>query len=120
MEKHTPEEAANEYIKNDYYNSWKSAGMPTSITDLSKVDFKQGFIKGEAQGEAKVTQAKALITELFNLPHFSLEDHVYDVREHEGEGWEGPAVKKFSDLIDRLREFIKDTSGKEAATDGQQ
>ena len=49
---------------------------------------------------------------LLNAPHAYLEDHVYQIREREGEGWEGPAVKYWSNAIVAAKDVIRraDTS----------
>lgn len=38
----------------------------------------------------------------------SIGDFVYDIREREGEGWDGPRVVAFSDAVQVLSEFLKE------------
>lgn len=38
----------------------------------------------------------------------NLSDAIYDVREHEGEGWEGPKTKAYGEAINKLRELLKE------------
>lgn len=51
----------------------------------------------------EVEYFRDLIDRLFNLKHFNLDDATYAVREREGKGWDGPAVKAYSDLIEELK-----------------
>lgn len=38
----------------------------------------------------------------------TIEDYVYDVKERELQGWEGPRVVAFSDACQTLKAFIKE------------
>ena len=38
----------------------------------------------------------------------SLSDAIYDVRDREGEGWEGPKTKAYSEAISKLRALLKE------------
>lgn len=49
--------------------------------------------------------AKAILKELLN--DFHLDDNIYSVRENEGQGWEGPRVKRYAELITASRELTK-------------
>lgn len=42
---------------------------------------------------AQLEEAERILLALSSNPHISLVDQVYEVREREGEGWEGPSVK---------------------------
>lgn len=44
-----------------------------------------------------------VINELHNLG-----DAIYDVREREGEGWEGPKVTAYGNALKKLRELLKE------------
>lgn len=41
----------------------------------------------------------SVLRALMTNPHLSLADRVYDVREREGLGWDGPSVKAWSDAV---------------------
>jgi hypothetical protein len=53
-------------------------------------------------------KAIAALRALSKCAHFSLEDCVYDVRERECLGWDGPAVKAFSDACMLAAEALND------------
>lgn len=40
-------------------------------------------------------------------PHLNLGDLVYDVREREGLGWDGPSVKAWSDAVARAEKILE-------------
>ncbi len=48
---------------------------------------------------AAAPELRDALEALTTHPHVSLGDLVYAVREREGEGWEGPAVKAWSDAV---------------------
>lgn len=52
-------------------------------------------------------KAVAALRALSKVDHFCLEDHIYTVREREGQGWDGPAVKAFSDACMLVRDALK-------------
>lgn len=41
----------------------------------------------------------------------SIEDYVYDVRERECEGWEGPRVVAFGEACETLKRVMKELEG---------
>ena len=47
----------------------------------------------------RLEQYQQALSALFNNPHIDLGDFVYQVREREGQGWEGSAVKAWSDAV---------------------
>ncbi len=49
--------------------------------------------------ETLLKDSIAALRALTTNPHLSLGDLVYTVREHELEGWDGPAVKAWSDAV---------------------
>lgn len=49
---------------------------------------------------------------LMDNPHINLEDKIYDVRESEGRGWDGPSVKAWSDAIDKAKQALKNYEGR--------
>lgn len=50
---------------------------------------------------------KALVAISTN-PHLNLDDRIYDVREAEGHGWDGPAVVAWSNAVCAVKQTIKD------------
>ncbi len=48
---------------------------------------------------------------LFSNPHVDLGDLVYQIREREGQGWDGPAVKAWSEAVTEAKRL----TGKEGA-----
>ena len=44
-----------------------------------------------------------VINELNNLS-----DAIYDVRDREGEGWEGPKTKAYGEAVSKLRALLKE------------
>lgn len=57
--------------------------------------------RNESKGAAAVRILKALLDE------FSIEDYIYSVRDNEGEGWYGPRVDRFSQLIKEAKDLTK-------------
>jgi len=52
---------------------------------------------------AELESVIVVVNELHNLS-----DAIYDVREREGEGWEGPKVKAYGEAISKLRALLKE------------
>jgi hypothetical protein len=53
--------------------------------------------------------APELLTALIAIstnPCLNLEDRIYDVREREGQGWDGPAVKQWGDACQLVKSAI--------------
>lgn len=61
-------------------------------------DSQEIHIYTDPLGQAAPALAKALQALMTNS-HVDLGDLVYTVREREGQGWEGPAVKAWSDAV---------------------
>lgn len=59
--------------------------------------------------DSRGTRALNILRRLMTNPHLNLGDRVYDVREREGLGWEGPSVKAWSDAVSDAREILKET-----------
>lgn len=52
-----------------------------------------------ADAEAHAAALESALRGVTRHPHVSLGDLVYAVREREGEGWDGPLVKQWSDAV---------------------
>lgn len=51
-------------------------------------------------------EALAVLRELLSNPHIDLGDLVYEVREREGLGWEGPSVKAWGSAVARAKAIV--------------
>ena len=56
----------------------------------------------------------AALKALTTNPHINLGDLVYKVRESEGEGWDGPQVKAWSDAVQSAASAITKAEGRGA------
>jgi hypothetical protein len=63
--------------------------------------------KDVQQLREEVEQLKGVIRALTSNPHVDLGDLVYQVREREGQGWDGPAVKAWSDAVEAAHKAVK-------------
>lgn len=54
-----------------------------------------------------VSDLKDTLRALLTNPHLNLGDLVYQVREREGLGWEGPAVTAWSAAVNKAQELVK-------------
>lgn len=50
-----------------------------------------------------------ILRALMTNPHIALADQIYEVREREGQGWDGPAVKAWGDAVTKATEILKQT-----------
>lgn len=55
-----------------------------------------------------VERYAAVLRALMTNPHIDLGDQIYTVREHEGEGWDGPSVKMWSDAVSAARKLLQE------------
>lgn len=53
------------------------------------------------------SDAIAALRALMTNPHINLGDQVYEVREREGQGWDGPSVKAWSDAVAAAGDVLK-------------
>ncbi|MES2352097.1 MAG: hypothetical protein V4641_31405 [Pseudomonadota bacterium] len=60
----------------------------------------------KARLAAAAPELLAALLALTSNPHLHLEDLVYNVRDREGEGWDGPAVKAWSEAVTAARAVI--------------
>jgi len=67
---------------------------------LTRIFDRQGrFRRMAAAALEENARLRAALVALTTNPHMNLGDLVYGVREREGLGWEGPAVKAWSDAV---------------------
>lgn len=56
----------------------------------------------------EIMRLRGLLARITNNPHISLGDQIYEVREREGLGWDGPAVKSWGDTVKEIEgEFLQ-------------
>lgn len=53
-------------------------------------------------------KAMELLKRLGEVEHISLGDLVYNIREREGEGWEGPAVVAWGSTCEEIIQLLKE------------
>ncbi len=52
---------------------------------------------------ATVDRLRGLLLAIATNKHHDLSDAIYSVREREGEGWDGPAVKAWGEAVDGIK-----------------
>ena len=57
---------------------------------------------------AEVGRLRDVLLRLMTNPAIDLGDQIYTVREREGHGWDGPAVKAWSDAVSDAKKLIED------------
>jgi hypothetical protein len=57
--------------------------------------------------KAKNKQLRGALVALTTCPHLDLGDLIYKVRDSEGEGWDGPAVRHWSKAVTDAQEALK-------------
>lgn len=60
---------------------------------------------------AEIERLRSIIFKLTNNAHLNLGDLVYQVRDREGLGWDGPSVKSWSDAVTAAENEFKTTKG---------
>lgn len=56
--------------------------------------------------DERIAELTKALRGLMNAKHVSLGDLVYDVREREGQGWDGPAVVAWSNAVDAAAKAV--------------
>ncbi len=88
---------------------------PSIWTDYTlQMDVESGVNREHIRDVQNYTlKLEEIITAISTNPHINLGDLVYKVREEEGKGWDGPAVKTWSEAvnnIDKIKALLsKDT-----------
>lgn len=49
-----------------------------------------------------------ILRALMSNPHITLGDLVYDIRERKGLGWDGPALKAWSDAVTAAEKWLEE------------
>lgn len=60
---------------------------------------------------AAAPEMLAALEAITSNTHIDLEDLVYNVRDDEGLGWEGPAVRQWSEAVTSVKEAIRKAKG---------
>lgn len=55
----------------------------------------------------RIFSADTILRALMSNEHISLGDLVYNIRESEGKGWDGPSVKAWSDAVSDAEKWMK-------------
>lgn len=107
-EKHSPSPWT--YAK---WNIWDAAGQNFAmIASSSRFDPE----RVEANGNliAAAPELLAALEALFSNPHIYPGDLVYQVRDREGLGWDGPAVTQWSDAVTAAKAAIAKAKGEQS------
>lgn len=56
----------------------------------------------------KLARYQEVVKELFTNAHGYPSDYIYYVRESEGKGWDGPAVKGWGDACSKAEKLLKE------------
>lgn len=78
--------------------------------------------RGGWRGDENMTtesDAIAALRALMTHPHLCLGDLIYEVRESEGEGWDGPGVKLWSDTVVAAEKLLNALAEEELRLDHQ-
>ena len=55
----------------------------------------------------RLDELRGILGALMGNPHINLGDQIYNVRESEGEGWDGPHVKAWSDAVTAAQKILQ-------------
>lgn len=55
-----------------------------------------------------MTIPATILRALFSNPHADLEGHIYAIRDRELLGWDGPAVKAWSDAVVAAKKWLEE------------
>lgn len=85
-------------------------GVSMEVKDRIALCFEcsAGAAKANARLIASAPRMYAALMALTTAKHIDLGDLVYHVREHEGEGWDGPAVKEWSAAVTEVTSILKE------------
>ena len=60
------------------------------------------------QVRARLAEYRLCLKALATNPSLNLEDRIYDVRDREGQGWDGPDVKQWGDAVTWANKLLKE------------
>jgi hypothetical protein len=115
MKKHTPgpwHVNPDSWIQSHSEISAKHWGaLAVVVTQVDGKPSEEG--KANAQLMAVSPELLAALEGLLNNDFASLEDMVYQVREIEGKGWNGPGVKAWSEAVTAARDAVAKATGED-------
>ncbi len=96
-------------IVRDAYVRWALLQPhPRPSLSLSWEEVDESDREGYQQiGEAVADDVVQVLRDMYEILH--LDDLVYNVRDSEGLGWDGPKVKAWADACERARKLLGDT-----------
>lgn len=74
------------------------------VTEMSK--FEKAIDSVEASPDEEIEPALIILNLLLNNPSINLGDQIYQVRDNEGKGWNGPNVKAWADAVQKANELL--------------
>ena len=100
----------NGYVEHFVARDGDAVAIAGDVTDPETRQPSEANAQLIAAAPELLEALKALTTN----PHINLGDLVYKVRDSEGEGWDGPQVKAWSDAVQAAEAAIAKAEGRDA------